>query len=116
MPIEQIDNSDHALFLDEDAQGSVPGAHRRRRQRPGHGELRRLREPDRPERRVLAFRVRRDVRDAESGLYAMSGGVYDPATGQGLKGLIQPQEVTTTAPSRLLATGVREPQTTTRGS
>jgi hypothetical protein len=31
-------------------------------------------------------------RDAESGLYAMSGGVYDPATGQGLKGLFNPKE------------------------
>ena len=37
--------------------GQRAAAHRRRRRHQGHGELRRLREPDRPERGVLAVQV-----------------------------------------------------------
>jgi YD repeat-containing protein len=82
LPIEQIDNSDHALFLTEDAQGSV------RLLADADGNVKGTASYDAfgnqtaqsGESSPLGFEGM--YLDTESGLYAMSGSPYDPATGQ----------------------------------
>jgi len=84
MPIEQIDNNGNALFLGTDAQGSV------RLLTDASGNVKGTASYDAFGNRSSmagessAFGYHGMYLDSESGLYAFSGGVYDPATGQSI--------------------------------
>ncbi len=84
MPIEQIDNAGNALFLDADAQGSVRVLTDAAGNVQGTASFDAFGNEIAHSGAVSPFGFDGMYSDAESGLYAMSVGVYDPATGQNL--------------------------------
>jgi RHS repeat-associated protein len=84
LPLEQIDNNGNALFLDEDAQGSVRLLTDAFGNVMGTASYDAFGNQTAQSGESSPFGYHGMYRDAESGLYAMSCGVYDPATGQHL--------------------------------
>jgi RHS repeat-associated protein len=82
LPIEQIDNAGHALFLDEDAQGSVRLLTDAAGNVKGTASYDAFGNQTAQSGEASPFGYDGMYLDAESGLYAVSGGVYDPPTGQ----------------------------------
>ena len=83
-PIEQIDNTDHALFLDEDAQGSVRLITDADGNVEGTASYDAFGNQTAQSGETSPFGYHGMYLDSESGLYALSGSVYDPPTGQNL--------------------------------
>jgi RHS repeat-associated protein len=84
LPIEQIDNAGNAVFLDEDAQGSVRLLTGAAGNVLGTASYDAFGNQTAQTGESSPFGYDGMYRDAESGLYAMSCSVYDPATGQNL--------------------------------
>jgi YD repeat-containing protein len=84
LPIEQIDNAGNALFLDEDAQGSVRLLTDAAGNVQGTASYDAFGNQTAESGATSPFGYDGMYLDAESGLYAMSGTPYDPATGQSL--------------------------------
>ena len=99
LPIEQIDNADNALFLDEDAQAACGCSPTQ----TATSWARRATTPSgtRPPRAESSspFGYEGMYRDAESGLYAMSGASTTQGTGQGLEYSSTPRNTRSPSPS-----------------
>ena len=85
LPIEQIDNAGNVLFLDHDAQGSVRLLTDAAGDVKGAASYDAFGSQTAQSGETSPFGFDGMYLDAESGLYAMSGGVYDPATGQSVR-------------------------------
>lgn len=84
LPVEQIDNADNALFLGTDAEGTVRWHADVSGNLKGTASYDAFGNPTAQTGETSPFGFHGMYLDTESGLYALSGGVYDPATGQNL--------------------------------